>query len=92
MSGYYKKFLIPTNYTFIDSYNASAFCLFVAARSHCVQELAEVLAVDCAGGIPKPNEDWRSKDQEQAVLATYSSFIDVVNFRIPRTWRRITGT
>jgi ankyrin repeat protein len=48
-----------------------------------VQELAEVLAVDfnAAGGIPKLNEDWRWKDQEQAVLTACSSLIEVVNLR-----------
>ena len=43
-------------------------CLAVAARPLRVDELGEVLAVDfnAAGGIPKLNEDWRSKDQEHA--------------------------
>jgi hypothetical protein len=55
----------------------------VAARTLCVQELAEILVVDFngAGGIPKLNEDWRWKDQEQAVLTACSSLIAVVNFR-----------
>ena len=58
-------------------------CLTVAVRPLRVQELAEVLAVDfgAAGGIPKLNEDWRWKDQEQAVLTACSSLIAVVDFR-----------
>ena len=58
-------------------------CLTVAARPLRVQELAEVLAVDfnAAGGIPQLNEDWRWKDQEQAVLTACSSLIAVVNFQ-----------
>ena len=51
-----------------------------------MQELAEVLAVDfnAARGIPQLNEDWRWKDQEQAVLTACSSLIAVVNFRDTR--------
>ncbi|KAH9986506.1 hypothetical protein BJV77DRAFT_1070932 [Russula vinacea] len=66
MSGYYKK-----------SYGQPT------VRPLRVQELAEVLAVDfgAAGGIPKLNEDWRWKDQEQAVLTACSSLIAVVDFR-----------
>src|ERR1700761_3125496 len=58
-------------------------CLTVAARPLRVQELAEVLAVDfsAAGGVPKLNEDWRWKDQEQAVLTACSSLITIVNFQ-----------
>ena len=58
-------------------------CLTVAVRPLRVQELAEVLAIDfgAAGGIPKLNEDWRWKDQEQAVLTACSSLIAVVNFQ-----------
>ena len=58
-------------------------CLTVAVRPLRVQELAEVLTVDfgAAGGIPKLNEDWRWKDQEQAVLTACSSLIAVVNFQ-----------
>ena len=58
-------------------------CLTVAVRPLRVQELAEVLAVDFsgAGGIPKLNEDWRWKNQEQAVLTACSSLIAVVNFQ-----------
>ena len=49
-------------------------------RPLCVEELAEVLAVDfgTAGGIPKLNEDLRWEDQEQAVLSACSSLIAVV--------------
>ena len=58
-------------------------CLAVAVRPLRVQELAEVLAVNfsATGGIPKLNEDWRWKDQEQAVLTACSSLIAVVNFQ-----------
>ena len=56
-------------------------CLAVASRPLRVHELAEVLAVDfdAAGGIPKLNEDWRWKDQEQAMLTACSSLIAVVD-------------
>ena len=55
-------------------------CLTVAVRPLCVEELAEVLAVDldATGGIPKLNEDLRWEDQEQAVLSACSSLIAVV--------------
>ena len=61
-------------------------CLVVAARPLRVQELAEVLAVDFngVGGIPKLNEDWRSNDQEQAVLTACSSLVEVITFRDSR--------
>ena len=61
-------------------------CLSVAARPLRVHELAEVLAVDfnATGGTPKLNEDWRWKDQEQAVLAACSSLIVVVDFQDSR--------
>ena len=70
-------------------------CLTVAIRPLCVEELAEVLAVDfgATGGIPKLNKDLRWEDQEQAVLSACSSLITVVqdnlrewfNFRISRS-------
>ena len=57
-------------------------CLAVAIRPLCVEELAEILAFDfegAEGGIPKFCVDWRSKDQEWAVLSTCSSLISVVD-------------
>src|SRR5487761_1709829 len=55
-------------------------CLTVAVRPLCVEELAEVLAVDfdATGGIPKLDEKLRWEDQEQAVLSACSSLIAVV--------------
>ena len=57
-------------------------CLAVAIRPLRVEELAEILAFDfdgAEGGIPKFRVDWRSKDQEWAVLSTCSSLITVVD-------------
>ena len=57
-------------------------CLAVAIRPLRVEELAEILAFDfdgAEGGIPKFRADWRSKDQERAVLSTCSSLITVVD-------------
>jgi hypothetical protein len=55
-------------------------CLVVAIRPLRVEELAEVLAVDFdAEGIPKLNRSWRWEDQEQAILLSCSSLIDVVD-------------
>jgi hypothetical protein len=61
-------------------------CLTVAVRPLRVEELAEVLAVDfsAVGGIPKLVEDWRWKDQEEAVFAACSSLISVVDDRDSR--------
>jgi hypothetical protein len=55
-------------------------CLVVAIRPLRVDELAEVLAVDFddADGIPKLNPKWRWEDEEQALLASCSSLIAVV--------------
>jgi ankyrin repeat protein len=55
-------------------------CLVVAIRPLRVEELAEVLAIDFhdAEGIPKLNPNWRSEDQEQALLAACSSLISIV--------------
>jgi hypothetical protein len=54
-------------------------CL-VAIRPLRVEELAEVLAVDFdnADGIPKLNPTWRWEDEEQALLASCSSLIAIV--------------
>ena len=57
-------------------------CIAVAIRPLRVIELAEILAFDfdgAVGGIPKFHADWRSKDQEWAVLSTCSSLITVVD-------------
>jgi ankyrin repeat protein len=55
-------------------------CLVVAIRPLRVEELAEVLAVDFdnADGIPKLNPKWRWEDEEQALLASCSSLIAIV--------------
>jgi ankyrin repeat protein len=57
-------------------------CLTVASRPLRVEELAEILAIDFDGakeGIPELKEDWRWKDQQEAVLSTCSSLIAVVD-------------
>jgi hypothetical protein len=45
-----------------------------------VEELAEILALDfgAEGGLPELRENWRSKDQQDAVLSMCSSLIVVV--------------
>jgi len=55
-------------------------CLVVAIRPLRVDELAEVLAVDFddADGIPELNPKWRWEDEEQALLASCSSLIAIV--------------
>jgi ankyrin repeat protein len=57
-------------------------CLVVAIRPLRVEELAEVLAVDFddSDGIPKLNPNWRWEDEEQALLASCSSLIAIVEF------------
>ena len=61
-------------------------CLVVAIRPLRVEELAEVLAVDFddADGIPKLNPTWRWEDEEQALLASCSSLIAIVESGGPR--------
>jgi ankyrin repeat protein len=57
-------------------------CLTVATRPLCVDELAEILALDFDGGkegIPALNKDWRWGDEEQGILSTCSSLIVVVD-------------
>ncbi|KAH9025094.1 ankyrin repeat-containing domain protein [Lactarius pseudohatsudake] len=56
-------------------------CLVVARRPLHVSELAEILALDFSAeeGIPELKEDWRWKDQQEAVLSTCSSLIAVVD-------------
>ena len=59
-------------------------CLAVAIRPLLVEELAEILTFDfdgAQGSIPKFHADWRSNDQEEAVLSTCSSLIAVVDSR-----------
>jgi ankyrin repeat protein len=66
-------------------------CLAVAIRPLRVEELAEILAFDfdnIQGGIPKFRADWRSKDQEGAVLTTCSSLISVVDSDLPYPIRK----
>jgi hypothetical protein len=55
-------------------------CLVVAIRPLRVEELAEVLAIDFdnADGVPKLNPKWRWEDEEQALLASCSSLISIV--------------
>jgi hypothetical protein len=55
-------------------------CLVVAIRPLRVEELAEVLAIDfdSADGIPELNPNWRWEDEEQALLASCSSLIAIV--------------
>ena len=59
-------------------------CLAVAIRPLRVEELSEILAfdfdaADIEESVPKFRADWRSKDQEWAVLSTCSSLITVVD-------------
>jgi hypothetical protein len=55
-------------------------CLVVAVRPLRVEELAEVIAFDFddSEGLPKLNASWRWDDQEQALLSSCSSLIDIV--------------
>ncbi|KAI9443859.1 hypothetical protein H4582DRAFT_1846232, partial [Lactarius indigo] len=55
-------------------------CLTVTKRPLFVEELAEILALDFSGeeAIPELKENWRWKDQQDAVLSTCSSLISVV--------------
>ena len=57
-------------------------CLTVASRPLRVDELAEILAIDFDGakeGLPELKEDWRWKDQKDAVLYMCSSLISIVD-------------
>ena len=58
-------------------------CLTVAMRPLYVEELAEILALDfrAEGGLPELKENWRSKDQQDAVLSMCSSLVVVVPYR-----------
>jgi hypothetical protein len=55
-------------------------CLVVAVRPLCVEELAEVLAIDFddAKGIPMLKPDWWWEEQELALLSACSSLIAIV--------------
>ena len=54
-------------------------CLTVAKRPLHVEELAEILALDFGSeGLPELKENWRSKDQQDAVLSMCSSLIAIV--------------
>jgi Ankyrin repeats (3 copies) len=55
-------------------------CLVVTVRPLRVEELAEVIAFDFddVEGLPKLNTSWRWDDQEQALLSSCSSLIDIV--------------
>ena len=55
-------------------------CLVIAIRPPRVEELAEVLAVDFEGTeeFPKLNPNWRWEDEEQALLASCSSLISII--------------
>ena len=59
-------------------------CLVVAIRPLRVSELAEVLAVDFDDdeGMPKLNPNWRWEDEEQALLASCSSLIALVESNV----------
>ena len=55
-------------------------CLTVAKRPLRVEELGEILALDFGAeeGLPELKENWRSQDQQDAVLSMCSSLIVVV--------------
>ena len=54
-------------------------CLAVASRPLRVEELAEVIAFDFTGRIPKSISDWRWEDREEAVLSACSSLVSVIS-------------
>src|SRR5580693_3403501 len=54
-------------------------CLAVASRPLRVEELAELIAFDFTGGIPKLIADWHWEDREEAVLSACSSLVSVIN-------------
>ena len=55
-------------------------CLTVAQRPLSVEELAEILALDFGAeeGLPELKENWRWKDQQDAVLSMCSSLVVIV--------------
>ena len=57
-------------------------CITVASRPLFVEELGEILALDFDGGnegIPELKEDWRWRDQQEAMLSMCSSLIAIVD-------------
>ena len=54
-------------------------CLTVASRPLRVEELAELIAFDFTGGIPKLISNWRWEDREEAVLSACSSLVSVIS-------------
>src|SRR5882757_9346207 len=74
----YKRILKEINNANWEHAHRLLQCLTVASRPLRVEELAEVLAFDFTGGIPKLNTDWRWEDQEVAVLSACSSLVSVV--------------
>jgi hypothetical protein len=57
-------------------------CLTVALRPLCVEELAEILAIDFSTrGIPRVDEKLRWEDQEQAILSSCPSLISIIEYR-----------
>ena len=78
----YERVLKDINEDSRDHARRLLHCLAVAIRPLRVEELAEILAFDfdgAEGGIPKFRADWRSKDQEWAVLSTCSSLITIAD-------------
>src|SRR6201996_2081041 len=54
-------------------------CLTVASRPLRVGELAELIAFDFTGGVPKLIADWHWEDREEAVLSACSSLVSVIS-------------
>ena len=54
-------------------------CLMVALHPLRVEELAELLAFEFKGAVPKYRTDWRPSDQVEAVLSTCSSLVSIVD-------------
>ena len=75
----YKRILKEINNTNREHAYRLLQCLAVASRPLKVEELAEVLAFDFTGGIPKSISDWRWEDREDAVLSACSSLISVIS-------------
>src|ERR1700744_2265868 len=75
----YKRVLKEINNANRDHAYRLLQCLVVASRPLRVEELAEVLAFDFTGGIPKLISDWRWEDREEAVLSACSSLVSVIS-------------
>jgi len=55
-------------------------CLAESFRPLCVEELAEILAIEFdEGAVPNYDEDWRPDDPEEAVSSTCSSLVAIVD-------------